>query len=100
MKTAAKTFRAPDGVVWGVTVNLPGSSNAMVIFRHPDGGSSRLDRYNWFISHGPESRSVMARLSPAKVLESMDDDAIARLFRRSMPISRPDAIRTAQTNEG
>ena len=96
MKPASKTFRAPDGVVWRVTVTLPGSSNAMVVFRHPDGGSSRLDRYNWFISHGPESRSVTARLSPAKVLESIDDEELARLFRRSMPVSRPDSIGAAQ----
>ena len=95
MKTAAKSFRAPDGVVWGVTVNLPGSSNAMVIFRHPGGASSRLDRYNWFISHGPESRSVTARLSPAKVLESLTDEELARLFRRSMPVSRPSSIPAA-----
>jgi hypothetical protein len=95
MKTAAKSFRAPDGVVWGVTVNLPGSSNAMVIFRHPSGASSRLDRYNWFISHGPESRSVTARLSPAKVLESLNDEELARLFRRSMPVSRPASIPAA-----
>jgi hypothetical protein len=95
MKTAAKTFRAPDGVVWGVTVGLPGSSNAMVVFRHPGGASSRLDRYNWFISHGPESRSVTARLSPAKVLESISDEELARLFRRSMPVSRPSSIPAA-----
>ena len=50
----------------------------MVIFRHPDGESARLDRYNWFISNGPEARSVTSRLSKAKVLESLDDRTIAR----------------------
>ena len=74
-----KTFRSPDGILWVVDVDLPGSSNAMVIFRHPSGVSNRLDRYSWFISHGPEARSVTARL-----------------FRRSMPISRPDAVRPGQ----
>jgi hypothetical protein len=84
-----KTFRSRDGVEWKVDVVLPGSSNAMVLFRHPDGESARLDRYNWFISRGPEARSVTSRLSPERVMEQLDDAAIARLFARSMPVSRP-----------
>ena len=84
-----KTFRSPDGTTWGVDVALPGSSNAMVIFRHPDGQSSRKDRYNWFISTQPEARSVTSRLSPEKVLTAIDDALLARLFARSMPVSRP-----------
>lgn len=83
-----KMFRAPDGVDWRVQVTLPGSSNAMVIFRHPDGRSSHGDRYNWYLSSGPESRSVTARLSPDAVLRELDDATLARLFQRSMPISR------------
>ncbi|HMA25233.1 MAG TPA: hypothetical protein VKP00_14590, partial [Gemmatimonadaceae bacterium] len=65
-----KTWRSPDGIDWVVDVDLPGSSNAMVIFRHPDGGSARLDRYNWYLSNGPEARSVTSHLSKSKVLES------------------------------
>jgi hypothetical protein len=84
-----KSFRAADGVNWSVNVVLPGSSNAMVMFRHPDGQSARRDRYNWFISRGPEARSVTSRLAPDKVLELLDDDALSRLFARSMPVSRP-----------
>ncbi len=84
-----KAFRAPDGTEWTVTVAMPGSSNAMVIFRHPDGASSQRDRYNWYISHGPESRSVTSRLTPDAVLKELDDAALARLFRRSMAVSRP-----------
>ena len=95
-----KTFRSPDGVLWVVDVDLPGSSNAMVIFRHPDGGSARLDRYNWFLSNGPEARSVTSHLSRAKVLESLDDQAIARLYRRSMRISRPDPLLPAAASNG
>jgi hypothetical protein len=83
-----RTYRSPDGVTWTVAVELPGSSNAMVVFRHPGGNSSRMDRYNWYISHGPEARSVTSRLSRQKVLESLDAAAIAALFRRSMPVSR------------
>jgi hypothetical protein len=89
-----KTYTSQDGTTWSVTVprTSVGSSNAMVLFRHPDGTSSRLDRYNWFISNGPEARSVTSRLSPEKVLEHLNATEIAALFRRSMPVSRPDAL--------
>jgi len=90
-----KTWRSPDGITWIIDVDLPGSSNAIVFFRHPDGGSSGLDRYNWYISNGPEARSVTSHLSKTKVLESLDDAEIAALYRRSMRISRPDSIRSS-----
>lgn len=88
-----KRYTSPDGVLWGVEVQNPGSSNAIVIFRHPDGHSSRKDRYNWYISRGPEARSVTSRLSPKRVLEGLDEEALAQLFRRSMRVSRPDPLR-------
>lgn len=84
-----KSFTAPDGTAWKVEAALPGSSNVMIVFRHPDGRSSRMDRYNWFISKGPEARSVTSRLSTKDVLKQLDDTAIAMLFSRSMPVSRP-----------
>lgn len=84
-----KSFKAPDGTEWKVEAALPGSSNVMIVFRHPDGESSRMDRYNWFISKGPEARSVTSRLSTKDVLKQLDDAAIAMLFSRSMPVSRP-----------
>ena len=84
-----RKFRSSDGVEWGVELALPGSSNVMVLFRHPDGRSARLDRYNWFISTGPEARSVTSRLSPERVMEQIDDVSLQRLFSRSMPVSRP-----------
>ena len=80
-----KEFRAPDGVVWRVEVAVPGSSNAMVIFHHPNG--SRHDRYAWYITTGPESKSVTARLSEKEVLATLSERDVAGLFRRSMPIS-------------
>jgi hypothetical protein len=86
------TFRSQDGVLWTVKVDLPGSSNAMVVFRHPDGASSRKDRYNWYLSHGPEARSVTARLDKDAVLASLNDTTLAQLFRRSMPVSRVDPL--------
>ena len=84
-----KSFKGPDGTEWKVQAVLPGSSNVMVVFRHPDGASSRRDRYNWYISKGPEARSVTSRLSTKDVLAQLDDAAIAMLFSRSMPVSRP-----------
>jgi hypothetical protein len=84
-----KSFKSPDGTEWKVEATLPGSSNVMIVFRHPNGDSARLDRYNWFISKGPEARSVTSRLSPKDVLAQLDDAAIAMLFSRSMPVSRP-----------
>lgn len=83
-----RIFKAPDGIVWGVEVDVPGSSNALVLFRHPAGENGRLDRYAWYIGHGPESRSVTSRLSPGKVLEALSDAQLRLLFRRSMPISK------------
>jgi hypothetical protein len=91
-KKERRTLRARDGVVWGVEIDLPGSSNAMIIFRHPDRRSARKDRYNWVISTGPEARSVTSRLEPARVMEGLDDDEIAALFRRSMRISAPETL--------
>ena len=87
-----KTLTSPDGTTWGVDIQSPGSSNAMIIFRHPDGRTSRLDRYNWVITNGPESRSVTATLTPQLVLEGLNDAAIQRLFARSMAVSRPDTL--------
>ena len=95
-----RTWRSPDGTQWAVEVNLPGSSNALVIFRHPTGKSARLDRYNWYISNGPEARSVTSRLSATKVLESLSDDALAQLFRRSMKVSRPDPLLPGAASNG
>src|SRR3954453_14754107 len=86
------TYRSPDGVLWGVKVDLPGSSNAMVVFRHPDGASSRKDRYNWYISKGPEARSVTSRLFPGKGRDPLDAATLALLFRRSMRMPRPDPL--------
>ena len=87
-----KSITAPDGTVWSVEVQSPSSSNAVIFFRHPDGRTSRLDRYNWVITNGAESRSVTARLDPEAVLEKLDATTIQRLFARSMSVSRPDSL--------
>jgi hypothetical protein len=86
------TYRSTDGTVWRVKVSNVGASNAVVLFQHPDGGTTRKDRYNWYISKGPEAKSVTGRLDPAKVADSLTGEDVEALFRRSMPVSRPDAL--------
>jgi hypothetical protein len=68
-------------------VQVPGASNAMIVFHHPGGRTARLDRYAWDIWNGPESRSVTSRVAADKVMQSLTDEKIALLFRRSMPVS-------------
>jgi hypothetical protein len=95
-----RTWHSPDGTEWVIDVDLPGSSNAMVIFRHPAGASSRLDRYNWYLTNGPEARSVTSRLAKSKVLDALSDQDLARLYRRSMGISRPDPLLPVVASNG
>lgn len=83
-----RDFRAPDGLGWRVTVQLPSHSSAMLVFQHPDGKSSRGDRYAWINAHGATASDPRERLSAATVLQSLSDDDVARLFRRSMRVSR------------
>ena len=82
-----REFTAPDGSTWGVEVRLPGASNAMVVFHQPPGNGALGSRYAWHIWRGPEARSVTSRVSTAKVLETLTDADLQRLYRRSMPIA-------------
>lgn len=82
-----RVFQTADGTRWGVEVQSPGASNAMVVFHHPNGRTARLDRYGWVQVNRPEAQNVTARLDPATVLDSLTDRELARLFRRSMRIS-------------
>jgi hypothetical protein len=95
-----RVWQSPEGINWVIDVDLPGSSNAMVIFRHPGGANGRLDKYNWFISNGPESRSVTSRLAKQKVLDSLTDADLSRLYKRAMKISRPDPILPGVASNG
>jgi len=87
MAREIRPFKSADGTNWGVEVQLPGSSNAMVVFHHPGGDTAGLDRYNWFTWSGPEARSVTSRISIDKVMAQLTPAATALLFRRSMPVS-------------
>lgn len=87
MTVSTRSYTSPDGVDWVVQVMLPGATNAMIVFEHPDGGSSRRDRYNWVNIAGPGARNVTSRADAAAVLHELTDVQIALLYRRSMPIS-------------
>lgn len=82
-----RPFRSPDGIDWNVEITSPSFSNAVVYFRHPDGRTSRQDRYAWYQWQGSEARNVTARLEPKEVMERLSDEDIGRLFRRSMPVT-------------
>jgi hypothetical protein len=78
-------YRAPDGVAWSVAVRAPGTTNAMVVFGHPD-RALRADRYAWYVTSGPEARDVTARLDTAAVHARLTDAMLRQLFLRSMPV--------------
>ncbi|HMA01615.1 MAG: hypothetical protein ACM34L_05055 [Gemmatimonas sp.] len=87
MTASTRRYTGPDGTNWLVQVMLPGATNAMIVFEHPDGGTSRRDRYNWVNIAGPGARNVTSRADATAVLRELTDAQIALLFRRSMPIS-------------
>lgn len=81
------SYRDAEGTDWGVEVQLPGSSNAMIVFHHPGGRTARLDRYAWFIWSGPEARSVTSHIAAEKVFSALTPEKLKALFRKSMPVS-------------
>ncbi len=94
-----REFVGPDGTRWGMQVQVPGSSNAMVVFHHPGGRTARLDRYAWHQWHGPEARSVTGSLRKDAVMKVLTADVVSLLFRRSMPISAGDTPLTENRPE-
>lgn len=85
-----RSFTSADGMVWDVRIKATGASNAMLVFRHPDGRTARKDRYAWYNAPSAESRNVTTRLDPDAVLAAISDLQLTRLFRRSMLISASD----------
>jgi hypothetical protein len=85
-----RAFQSADGARWRVEVMLPGASHAMVVFRHPNQRTSRLDRYAWVNIDGPEAKNVTARVDPDEVLERLTESDLALHFRRSMRIAAAD----------
>ena len=84
-KLKMRDFRSPDGIPWQVEITNPGSSNAIVLFRHPDATTHR-DRYSWYLARGPEARNVTGRLDPSSVLAALTDRDLQRLFRSSFGV--------------
>ncbi|MEP7065985.1 MAG: hypothetical protein ABI889_08145 [Gemmatimonadota bacterium] len=87
MTASTRSYTSPDGTSWSVQVTLPGATNAMIVFEHPDGATSRRDRYNWVNIAGSAARDVTSRADASAVLRELTDTQIALLFRRSMLIS-------------
>lgn len=89
-----KSYRSPDGTWWGVAVQAPSHSSALVRFAHPDGSTSKRDRYAWYNASTAEASDPRARLNTGALLSALDDRTLARLFRRSMPVetNRPSYV--------
>jgi len=85
-KTKLVAYQTPDGTNWGVDVSVSGPSNALIIFHHPDGHTSRKDRYAWLNWHGAQANDVTVSLTPDVVRPTLDERALDDLFKRSMPI--------------
>lgn len=95
------SYQGADGVTWGVEVMLPSASHAMIVFRHPNGRTSRLDRYAWRTIDSPDAKDVTATLDVDEILGRLTDDDLALHFRRSMRISAADnAVGTPVTHAG
>ena len=84
-KKATRQYQSPDGIHWRVLVQLPSHSGAMLVYQHPDGQSSKLDRYAWINS--ATTTDPRERLTAKDVMDRLTDAEIARLFRRSMMVS-------------
>lgn len=84
-KKATRLYQSPDGIRWNVLVQLPSHSSAMLVYQHPDGQSSKLDRYAWINS--ATTTDPRERLTAKDVMDRLTDADIARLFRRSMMVS-------------
>ena len=80
-----REYQSPDGISWRVATKLPSHSGAMLVFQHPDGQTSKLDRYAWINS--AETTDPRQRLSAQAIMDRLTDDDLARLFRRSMMVS-------------
>jgi len=80
-----REYSSPDGLTWKVDVRLPSHSSAMLVFQHPNGRSSALDRYAWINSL--KTTDPRERLSAKDLIDQLSDDDLARLFRRSMMVS-------------
>jgi hypothetical protein len=77
-------YKAADGTHWGIDVQLPGASNVLVLFHHPDGQTARKDRYAWLNWQGSEASDVQTRVDIDAARRALDRATIEALFTRSM----------------
>lgn len=86
-------FRAPDGTQWSATVSMASNSGAMVTFQQP-GDSARFNRYAWMNVTSREAHDPREHLDLKTLTASLTERELARLFRRSVPVStdRPSYI--------
>ena len=73
---------------------MPTHSSAFVMFHHPTGETARLNRYAWVNVRSREASDPGEALSAPAVAAALNERELARLFRRSMPVSgdRPGYI--------
>ncbi len=73
---------------------MPSHSGAMVMFHHPTGETARLNRYAWMNVRSAVAQDPREHLSAATLAASLGDGELAKLFRRSVPVStdRPSYI--------
>ncbi len=81
-----RPFKGPDGTMWGVQVQMPSHSGAMVLFHHPNGETARLNRYAWINAPTETAHDPRTSLKAAALDSQLSERDIARLFRRSMPV--------------
>jgi hypothetical protein len=79
-----REYRAADGTTWGVDAQLPGASNVLVLFHHPDGRTARKDRYAWLNWQGSEASNVQTRVDEKAARAALDARTVEALFVRSM----------------
>ncbi len=87
MAAKRPTYKSGDGTAWRVDVRNPGSSNALVVFTHPDPHRTRDSRYAHYTWTGPEAENISGRIDPAAVLALLDEPALTNLFRRSISMA-------------
>jgi hypothetical protein len=81
-----KPYVAGDGTAWGVEVRMPTHSSALVIFRHPDGATSRKHRYAQLNVRTASASDPRGSLGAKELVDALDTRSLARLFNRSAPV--------------
>lgn len=65
---------------------MPTHSSALVIFRHPDGDTSRKHRYAQLNVRTAVANDPRSSLVAKDLVDALDARSLARLFGRSAPV--------------